>query len=68
MTTLTRVSVDPKYVKQQMKEKRLTAQIVMALSGYKEIGATNFNRYMRLGSVPFNIAETLTKFGIKLHD
>ena len=66
--TSTKVRVASALVKQQMKEKGITAQVVMALSGYKEIGSTNFNRYMRLGSVPFNIAETLTKFGIKLHD
>ena len=66
MTALTRVSVDAPHIKQQMKVQRLTPQIVMAMAGYKEIGSTNFNRYMREGSLPLHIANTLTKFGISL--
>lgn len=64
MTTKTRVAVDAPYIKQQMKAKQLTPQIVMALAGYREIGDAGFNRMLREGSVSWKVAEVFNRLGI----
>ena len=68
MTKTNRVSVDPIHIKQQLKNKKITGQIVLALAGYKQIGPTSFNRYLKEGSLPFKIAETLIQLGITLRE
>ena len=63
-----RVSVDAQFIRQQLKEKKLTPQIVLALAGYKEIGATSFNRYLKENALPDKIAVVLVQLGLTLHD
>nr|BDD46733.1 hypothetical protein 4 [bacterium] len=64
MTTSTRVKVDALAVKAFLKEHKITPQIVMALAGYTEIGATGFNAMLRAGSVTQKVALVLDKLNV----
>ena len=62
------MSVDPIHIKKQIKDKKLTGQIVMAMCGYKEIGVVNWNRYLREHELPLKVAEFLVSIGLTLHE
>ena len=68
MTSKTRVAVDAASIRQQLKAKKITPQIVMALAGYRQVGASGFNTMLREGSVSWKVAQVFIKLGITLND
>ena len=68
MKKLTYVPVDAKALRSALKARKGTPQMVMALSGLKEIGPGRFNSWLRQGMIPVGVAEVLDKyFGIDLN-
>ena len=65
MTTRTQwVPVDGAHIKQQLKARKITGQIIMSLSGSKEIGVVSFNKMMREGRVKASVAGVFDRLGI----
>lgn len=58
---------DPKHLKQQLKQRRITPQMVLALSGRTACDPSGFNKWLRDGRIPADVAEMLSeRFGITL--
>ena len=59
---LDRVAVCAHSIRSQLKAAKGSPQMVMALSGRKEIGPGAFNTWLRQGAVPVDVAAVLTKY------
>lgn len=61
-TKLQRVAISAASIRSQLKAAKGTPQMVLALSGRKEVGSSQFHAWMRAGAIPVDVADVLTKY------